>query len=267
MRTKILSAFAVLSLAGSAVSAAPRMLFEGRLNDAQGRPMSGNYLLVFKVFDALSGGFEIWRETQYVPVQRGAFATELGRMAPLPEKVLTDVHRVAVEAPFGLPWKPVLGIAKVRSGPAAEPPAVSAEVSEQIERTEGVRAAEEALAKAKAAAAASDWDVRRERRPDDKVRRLERDLEQFRKTAERSKKEAEESKSRLDALEKALKEKREEGGVRIYEVQPGDTLRSIAIKLYGDADRWVELYEANHDRLQRGGDPIAGQRLVAPRAR
>jgi nucleoid-associated protein YgaU len=235
--------------------------------------MSGTYLLEFRVFDALSGGSVIWRESQYVPVREGSFSTELGRAAPLPDRLLSDPHRVAVGAPYGLPWRPILAIAKLRMPPegeerheSARQPAAQIPVSAEVAEELGV--AETALVRAKAAAAAAAWDIRKERRPsDEKMRRLERDVEQFKRVAERSKQEAEESKGRLDALEKAVREKREENSVRIYDVQPGDTLRSIAVKLYGDADRWVDLYEANHDRLQRGGDPVAGQRLVAPRAK
>lgn len=52
---------------------------------------------------------------------------------------------------------------------------------------------------------------------------------------------------------------------RIYEVRAGDSLRSIALKLYGDADRWNELYNANDDRIMRGGDLVPGQKLIVPR--
>ncbi|MDQ6670843.1 MAG: LysM peptidoglycan-binding domain-containing protein, partial [Chloroflexota bacterium] len=50
-----------------------------------------------------------------------------------------------------------------------------------------------------------------------------------------------------------------------YTVQDGDTLRSIADKLYGDADLWPTLYAANRDAI--GPDPDAlrvGMRLQAP---
>ncbi len=50
-----------------------------------------------------------------------------------------------------------------------------------------------------------------------------------------------------------------------YTVEAGDTLRSIADKLYGDADLWPSLYEANRDII--GPDPDAlrvGMRLRIP---
>jgi nucleoid-associated protein YgaU len=40
-----------------------------------------------------------------------------------------------------------------------------------------------------------------------------------------------------------------------YTVQDGDTLRSIAENVYGDADLWPTLYDANRDSI--GPDPDA----------
>jgi hypothetical protein len=51
-----------------------------------------------------------------------------------------------------------------------------------------------------------------------------------------------------------------------YVVQPGDTLRSIALERYGDAEQWRRLYDANRETI--GADPdalIAGVRLRIPR--
>jgi nucleoid-associated protein YgaU len=38
-----------------------------------------------------------------------------------------------------------------------------------------------------------------------------------------------------------------------YTVEPGDSLRSIAAKVYGDPDRWSEIYDANRESI--GSDP------------
>jgi hypothetical protein len=51
-----------------------------------------------------------------------------------------------------------------------------------------------------------------------------------------------------------------------YVVQAGDTLRSIASQVYGDAAQWPRLYDANRDVI--GADPdtlSAGARLRIPR--
>ena len=49
-----------------------------------------------------------------------------------------------------------------------------------------------------------------------------------------------------------------------YVVQSGDTLRSIALALYGDADRWSEIFEANKDKLSDPNLIHAGQELRIP---
>jgi nucleoid-associated protein YgaU len=40
---------------------------------------------------------------------------------------------------------------------------------------------------------------------------------------------------------------------RTYSVQPGDTLPSIASQVYGDANRWTAIYDANRSTI--GDDP------------
>ena len=52
---------------------------------------------------------------------------------------------------------------------------------------------------------------------------------------------------------------------RFVEVQPGDTLRSIAQNVYGDANQWPRIYDANRELI--GADPDAlqaGMRLRVP---
>jgi len=49
-----------------------------------------------------------------------------------------------------------------------------------------------------------------------------------------------------------------------YTVKEGDTLGSIAESVYGDADRWQEIYRANAGSLGRGGEVKPGQVLVIP---
>ena len=50
----------------------------------------------------------------------------------------------------------------------------------------------------------------------------------------------------------------------VYQVQPGDTLKSIAQKLYGNAELWYDLYYLNRDRLGPMGHLFTGQILVLP---
>jgi LysM repeat protein len=49
-----------------------------------------------------------------------------------------------------------------------------------------------------------------------------------------------------------------------YQVQSGDTLKSIAEKLYGNSELWYDLYYLNRDRLGPMGHLFTGQTLVLP---
>jgi LysM repeat protein len=51
---------------------------------------------------------------------------------------------------------------------------------------------------------------------------------------------------------------------RTYVVKDGDTLQSIASAVYGDPDRWPDIYRANAGSLGRGGEVKPGQVLVLP---
>ena len=52
-----------------------------------------------------------------------------------------------------------------------------------------------------------------------------------------------------------------------YQVQQGDTLFSIAEKVYGDGSRWPVLHRANGSRRLANGNPLvfAGSTIVIPR--
>ncbi|MEK6645409.1 MAG: hypothetical protein AABY84_01865 [Candidatus Firestonebacteria bacterium] len=51
-----------------------------------------------------------------------------------------------------------------------------------------------------------------------------------------------------------------------YVVEKGDTLKSIAIKLYNDESRWVSIYNLNKDRIKQG-IVESGQILILPEER
>lgn len=51
-----------------------------------------------------------------------------------------------------------------------------------------------------------------------------------------------------------------------YTVQEGDSLSAIARKLYGNANRWQEIFEANRDQLDDPDLIKAGQVLRIPGA-
>lgn len=49
-----------------------------------------------------------------------------------------------------------------------------------------------------------------------------------------------------------------------YTVEPGDNLHWIAAKTYGDARLWVQIYEANSDKIMNPNVLEVGQVLVIP---
>lgn len=51
--------------------------------------------------------------------------------------------------------------------------------------------------------------------------------------------------------------------VRTHKVLEGETLRSIAVKYYGDEKHWVDIYNANKDKIERGVVK-PGQILIIP---
>ncbi len=66
------------------------------------------------------------------------------------------------------------------------------------------------------------------------------------------------------ALPAAPKAKELPSVPRTYNVQDGETLQTIAQKFYGDPAKWVEIYELNSDRIERGGSLQTGQVLLMP---
>lgn len=52
-----------------------------------------------------------------------------------------------------------------------------------------------------------------------------------------------------------------------YKVQPGDSLRSIAAKFYGNGNLWSHVYNANTDVVSNPQKLVPGQTLYIPGAR
>jgi nucleoid-associated protein YgaU len=49
-----------------------------------------------------------------------------------------------------------------------------------------------------------------------------------------------------------------------YVIRPGDTLRSLALRFYGDEGLWQVLLDANRRRLPRPEDLQVGTQIVVP---
>ncbi|MBU2574423.1 MAG: LysM peptidoglycan-binding domain-containing protein [Elusimicrobia bacterium] len=154
------------------------------------------------------------------------------------------------------------------------------EQEKQIEALERkIKAQEELSEKAAAAAAVPQPAVSPEAvkviapEPAKAAPAIDADLELLKAELERSRKEADSFKERLISLEKKGKERTvvrpsavqaPEGRIKAYLVQEGDTLESIAGKVYGEASKWPAIYKANAGALGRGGEVKPGQTLVIP---
>src|SRR5262245_42517480 len=62
----------------------------------------------------------------------------------------------------------------------------------------------------------------------------------------------------------AKKLERSPAAVRVYTVEKGDTLESIAEKQLGDKRRWREIYDFNRKRLKKPDCVVAGVKLQLP---
>ena len=51
---------------------------------------------------------------------------------------------------------------------------------------------------------------------------------------------------------------------RTYTVQPGDTLSAISKRFYGTPSRWIDIYQANRDRLSSENALRVGQEIRIP---
>ena len=85
----------------------------------------------------------------------------------------------------------------------------------------------------------------------------ERDLKaKVKEVTDASRQRLEEAKERIRARGRQAK--------KTYTVQAGDTLGKIAQELYGDGNRWTEIYEANKDKIADPNVIEVGQKLEIP---
>ncbi|MDD2803914.1 MAG: LysM peptidoglycan-binding domain-containing protein [Elusimicrobiales bacterium] len=92
---------------------------------------------------------------------------------------------------------------------------------------------------------------------------ISRQIEILKTELEKSRAEMETLKARPAAAPQQAKPAQQTAR-RTYVVKDGDTLESIAASVYGDADRWPEIYRANSGSLGRGGEVKPGQVLSLP---
>ncbi len=65
-------------LVGCTGSLGPVMSYQGRLTDAAGQPLNGNFQFTFRLYNASTAGTSIYTETQTIPVVNGLFDTSVG---------------------------------------------------------------------------------------------------------------------------------------------------------------------------------------------
>jgi len=74
---------AVLSLALAAAAENGQVSYQGLLTNEAGIALGGDIEITFRLYDALSGGSEVWNETQTVTVTQGHYQVLLGSATPL----------------------------------------------------------------------------------------------------------------------------------------------------------------------------------------
>jgi hypothetical protein len=77
----------------------PKMLnYQGYLTDTIGVPITDDLDMTFKIFDAESGGNELWSEAWHdVPVEAGVFSVVLGEQELMPDSVFTEYTNTWLE--------------------------------------------------------------------------------------------------------------------------------------------------------------------------
>lgn len=81
------------------VRLAPRLLnYQGYLTDTLGVPISDSLDMTFRIFDAASGGNELWYEAWHdVSVEDGIFSLLLGDQETMPDSIFTDFSNTWLE--------------------------------------------------------------------------------------------------------------------------------------------------------------------------
>ncbi|MBK9093158.1 MAG: hypothetical protein IPM84_10305 [Anaerolineae bacterium] len=82
-----------LRLLGPNVPSTTTIAYQGRLADAGGSPLTGAYSIIFRLYNAASGGAPLWEEQwtgqNGVQVSDGLFNVMLGSLTPIPQAVVT----------------------------------------------------------------------------------------------------------------------------------------------------------------------------------
>lgn len=96
MKNSLFLTIAIISLLWSGVSSAAvpgTMIYQGRLTDTAGTPLSATISIAFSIYDVDTGGTELWTETQSVTVQNGIFTVTLGTNTIIPSAIFSLSER------------------------------------------------------------------------------------------------------------------------------------------------------------------------------
>ncbi len=94
-RITLLSGGGILILCSMLYAAVPQLInFQGILRDGSGNPVAnGSYTVTFTIYDALTGGTNLWSEIQSVTTSGGLFTVLLGSTNPVPDSAFNNINR------------------------------------------------------------------------------------------------------------------------------------------------------------------------------
>jgi len=101
---KHLKLIGLLLLAASFANAQEHLEFKGRLKDSAGQPLTGNFLIHFRLAKATRRSRGVWTESRYVKVLAGNFTALLGDKTPIPKSLRTKDYRLTAKVPPGTGW-------------------------------------------------------------------------------------------------------------------------------------------------------------------
>ena len=74
----------IVAMISSAPANVPQLIsFQGKLHDASGNPLTGDYQITFRIYNVESGGTAIWTETSNVSCTNGLYNVILGMTNPM----------------------------------------------------------------------------------------------------------------------------------------------------------------------------------------
>ncbi|MDB4930755.1 MAG: procollagen, type alpha, partial [Myxococcaceae bacterium] len=118
----IRNAFVIGLLAGAAwlaptaahAQVPQQLVHQGRLLDRMGAPIAGSQSITYRIYDAASGGTQLWSETLTVTLDDGYFSAQLGLMTPFGATVFNGTQRFLAVAvgtdPEMTPREPVSSV-------------------------------------------------------------------------------------------------------------------------------------------------------------